>query len=303
MPEPILCSLCPRGCGAPRWETRGDGYCGMGTLPTVARAAPHFGEEPCVTGTGGSGAVFFGGCTLGCVFCQNGKLSKERFGIPVTPSELRDIFLRLIDKGVENVNLVTPTHYTDAIIEALRGGLPVPVVWNCGGYEKPETLRRLEGLVQVYMPDLKYLDAGLAARYSGAPDYPEAAKAAIEEMYRQTGPYRLDDRGVLQSGLLIRHLVLPGELDNSFDVMDYVASRFPKGEVLFSLMSQFTPQGGSDRFPNLGRGLTEEEHRRVTEYLGACGILAGFWQDRAAAGEDAIPAFDGTGVKAETAEE
>lgn len=292
----MICELCPRRCRALRTEEEGHGFCGMGTDPVVARAAPHFGEEPCISGPGGSGAVFFSGCTLGCLFCQNGSISRGRFGKRVTPAQLRKIFLNLCGQGVRNLNLVTAGHFTDAVLQALEGGVPVPVIWNSSGYERVESLRRLEGAVQVYLPDLKYLDGAMAARYSSAPDYPERAKAAILEMFRQTGPYELDEDGCIRKGVVLRHLVMPGDLENTFRVMDWVAETFRPGEILFSLMSQFTPQGGADRYPELGRRITPEEHRRAVDYLMASGIEDGFYQDPDSSGEDAIPAFDLTGV-------
>ncbi len=292
----MICELCPRRCRALRTEEEGHGFCGMGTDPVVARAAPHFGEEPCISGPGGSGAVFFSGCTLGCLFCQNGSISRGCFGKRVTPAQLRKIFLNLCGQGVRNLNLVTAGHFTDAVLQALEGGVPVPVIWNSSGYERVESLRRLEGAVQVYLPDLKYLDGAMAARYSSAPDYPERAKAAILEMFRQTGPYELDEDGCIRKGVVLRHLVMPGDLENTFQVMDWVAETFRPGEILFSLMSQFTPQGGADRYPELGRRITPEEHRRAVDYLMASGIEDGFYQDPDSSGEDAIPAFDLTGV-------
>ena len=292
----MICELCPRRCRALRTEEEGHGFCGMGTDPVVARAAPHFGEEPCISGPGGSGAVFFSGCTLGCLFCQNGSISRGRFGKRVTPAQLRKIFLNLCGQGVRNLNLVTAGHFTDAVLQALEGGVPVPVIWNSSGYERVESLRRLEGAVQVYLPDLKYLDGAMAARYSSAPDYPERAKAAILEMFRQTGPYELDEDGCIRKGVVLRHLVMPGDLENTFRVMDWVAETFRPGEILFSLMRQFTPQGGADRYPELGRRITPEEHRRAVDYLMASGIEDGFYQDPDSSGEDAIPAFDLTGV-------
>ena len=292
----MICELCPRRCRALRTEEEGRGFCGMGTDPVVARAAPHFGEEPCISGPGGSGAVFFSGCTLGCLFCQNESISRGRFGRRVTPGQLREIFLDLCGQGVRNLNLVTASHFTGAVLQALEGGVPVPVIWNSSGYERVETLRRLEGAVQVYLPDLKYLDGAMAARYSAAPDYPETAKAAILEMFRQTGPYQLDGDGCIRKGVVLRHLVMPGDLENTFRVMDWVSETFRPGEILFSLMSQFTPRGGADRYPELGRRITQEEHRRAVDYLMASGIEDGFYQDPDSSGEDAIPAFDLTGV-------
>ena len=266
----------------------------------VCRAAPHFGEEPCISGTRGSGAVFFAGCNLRCVFCQNHDISRGAAGEAVDVARLRDIFLALRDQGVHNINLVTPTHYADVIAEALSGlSLGIPVVWNSGGYESVETLRRLEGLVQVYMPDYKYADAALAGRYSAAPDYPETALAALREMYRQTGPFVLDGDGVLQRGLLIRHLILPGAPENTLRVIDAVEDNFPAEHVMFSLMSQYTPMPGLEAYPELRRRVSAAEYERCLSYLDFSDIKHGYTQSPESATEDMIPAFDGTGVRQE----
>ena len=234
-----ICSDCPRACQAQRTGNAGGGVCVSPMLPRVIRAAPHYGEEPCISGTRGAGTIFFSGCNLRCVFCQNREISRKSVGRILSVSELRTLMLRLRDQGVHNIELVTPTHFTRVIAEALDGlELGIPVVWNSSGYEKAETLRLLEGLVQVYMPDLKYLNSDTAKRYSAAADYPEVATAAISEMVRQRGSCRFDDAGLLQSGVLIRHLILPGHSAESMDVIDYVADSFSPGTVLFSLMSQ-----------------------------------------------------------------
>jgi len=291
-----FCSDCPRRCGAFRSDDRAGGFCASPSLPRAARAAPHFGEEPCISGTRGSGAVFFTGCNLRCVFCQNRDISRGG-GQSLTVPALRDTLRRLRDKGVHNINLVTGSHFVRPIAEALSGlELGIPVVWNSSGYESVETLRRLEGLVQIYMPDMKYARADLAKRYSMAEDYPTVAAAAIREMFRQTGPYVMDDIGLLQSGLLIRHLILPGEDLNTMDVIDFVADEFPHGSVLFSLMSQYTPMPGLDRFPELQNRVGRELHDRMLAYLKRRHIETGYWQEPDAAGADAIPAFDGTGL-------
>ena len=292
-----LCSVCPRGCGVDRAGGQ-LGFCAVPDAPMVARAAPHFGEEPCISGTHGSGAVFFSGCSLRCVFCQNRDISRGEHGNEITVAQLRAIFLRLRDEGVHNINLVTPSHYTPQIAEALTGlSLGIPVVWNSSGYESVETIKLLDGLVQIYMPDFKYSLPDAARRYSDAPDYPEVASAAILEMFRQVGVYRMDEDEILQSGVLIRHLILPGQLENSRGVIDWVAEHFPMGGVLFSLMGQYTPMPGvAEQFPELGRGVTESEANALYEYLLERGIEDGYWQEPEAAGEDMIPAFDGTGV-------
>lgn len=292
-----LCNDCPRRCGARRTDDTRGGVCASLALPCVARAAPHFGEEPCLTGSRGSGAVFFTGCSLRCVFCQNREISRGGAGEALTVPQLRDCFLRLRDRGVHNLNLVTGSHFARPIAEALDGlDLGIPVVWNSSGYESVETLRLLEGLVQIYLPDYKYSKSGPARRYSGAPDYPEVARAAIREMFRQTGPYVLDDEGLLRSGVLIRHLLLPGEELAAMDAIDFAAEEFPEGAVLFSLMSQYTPMPGLDRFPELQRPVTRGEHERMLAYFAKSG-LDGYWQEPDSATGEMIPAFDGTGVR------
>ena len=289
----MICTLCPRRCGAERTETEGHGFCGMPAGLRVARAALHLWEEPPLSGTRGSGTVFFSGCTLRCCYCQNREISAGGFGRAVTTGRLREIFEELIAQGAHNINLVTPTHFLPWILPALEPKLPVPVVYNCGGYESVETLRLLEGKVDVYLPDLEYADAALAARLSAAPDYFPAATAAIREMFRQTGPYVMED-GLLKRGVMIRHLVLPGQLDNTRRCIDWVAQTFSPGQVLFSLMSQYTPQPGSEG--PLGRHVTAGEYRSAVAYMKNCGITDGFTQERTAAREEYTPPFDLTGV-------
>ncbi len=290
----MLCNLCPRRCGALRTEDRGEGRCAMPSLPVVARAALHHWEEPCISGSRGSGAVFFSGCPLGCVFCQNGQISHGRFGRAVTPERLRAIFEDLIAQGAHNINLVSPTHFAHVLRQVLEEPLGVPVVWNTGGYERVETLRSLEGRVQVYLPDLKYADAALAAQYSDAPDYFDTARAAIEEMVRQTGPCQVGEDGLLRRGVLIRHLILPGALENTKAVLDYVANAFPPGAVLFSLMAQYTPQPEAKGL--LGRRVTGAEIRAAAAYMANVGITDGYTQGIEAAVPEYTPAFDLTGV-------
>ena len=295
----FICSDCPRRCGALRGTERSGGVCASPALPRVVRAAPHFGEEPCLSGTKGAGAIFFSGCNLRCVYCQNHEISRgASTGKTTDAAALREMMLRLRDEGVHCIDLVTPTHYVRTVREALTGlELGIPVVWNSSGYESVETLRTLEGLVQVYMPDYKYSDPALAGRYSAAADYPSVAAEAIREMVRQTGPYRLDEDGLLLSGVLIRHLILPGETENSMGAIDFVADSFPQGSVLFSLMSQYTPMPGLGRFPSLQRRVDAEENAHLIRYMHACGITDGYWQELSSATEDEIPAFDGTGVE------
>ncbi|MBQ2634354.1 MAG: radical SAM protein [Oscillospiraceae bacterium] len=290
------CRLCPRRCGAER--DRSPGFCGVPAAPLVCRAAPHFGEEPCISGSRGSGAVFFAGCALGCVYCQNREISRGSAGVKLDVPALRDLFRRLADSGVHNLNLVTASHFSDTVAEALAGlRLEIPVVWNSSGYETVEQLRQLEGLVQVWLPDFKYADPVLAARYSAAPDYPQVALAAIQEMYRQAGPADLDGDGLLRRGVLIRHLILPGAAENTLRVIDAVEDHFPAQNILFSLMAQYTPMPGLDRWPELTRPVSREEYERCRSYLDFSEIEKGYVQELESAGTEQIPAFDGTGVQ------
>jgi len=290
----MICELCPRRCGAERTERAGGGFCGMPAGITAAKAMLHRWEEPCLSGTRGAGCVFFTGCNLGCVYCQNGPISHENYGKRITAARLREIFGELIAQGAHCIDLVTPTHFTPWIAEALAEPLPVPVVWNSSGYERVSTLRTLEGKVQIYLPDLKYADRALAARLSGAEDYFEAACAAIDEMFRQVGPCVMGDDGLLRRGVILRHLVLPGQAENTRRVIDYAARRFRPGEVLFSLMSQYTPQPGAEGA--LARRVTGAEYRAAREYLLACGLTEGFVQEKSSAKEEYTPTFDLTGV-------
>ena len=292
----MICNLCPRRCGALRDETQGLGRCRMPSVPVAARAALHHWEEPPISGSRGSGTIFFSGCSLGCVFCQNQKISHRDFGKAVSLDRLVQICDELIAQGAHNINFVNPTHFTHAVRALLtRHPLPVPVVWNSGGYDRVETLRALEGLVDVYLPDLKYLDPDTAGRYSAAPDYPEAAAAAIREMVRQTGPCRFDGDGLLRRGTVIRHLILPGQVGQAKAVMDWVAREFPRGTVLFSLMSQYTPWGDLSACPELNRRLRPGEMRAAREYMENLG-LDGFTQERTSAREEYTPPFDLTGI-------
>ena len=288
------CTLCPRRCGVDR--TRGQlGFCKMPGQVHAARAGVHYWEEPVISGSFGSGAVFFSGCTLKCAFCQNYDISQENFGKPLTSAELRAAFERLIDEGVQNINLVTPTHFLPDILPALEPKLPVPVVCNCGGYESVETLRQLEGKIDVYLPDFKYSDNVLAKKLSSAPDYFETASAAILEMYRQVGKPVLED-GEMKRGLLLRHLVLPGCVDNSLGVLDWVAEHFRSGDILFSLMSQYIPMGRAAEMPPFDRRITELEYDSVLSYMMLLGIEDGYTQDFSSAERDYTPSFDLTGL-------
>ena len=288
------CTLCPRRCGVDR--TNGQlGFCRQPDRIYAARAAAHYWEEPVISGSFGSGAVFFSGCTLKCLFCQNGVISQENLGKEISHSHLREIFLRLIEDGVQNINLVTPTHFLPSILPALTPKLPVPVVYNCGGYERVETLRELEGLIDIYLPDMKYSDSALAGALSAAPDYVETAKAAIGEMYRQVGGAVIEDE-IMQRGMIVRHLMLPGALDNTLGVLDWFSGAFPKGDVLFSLMSQYVPMGRAKAMPPYDRRITEDEYDAALSYLELLGIEHGFTQDFSAATEDYIPDFSFEGL-------
>ena len=288
------CTLCPRRCGVDR--TRGQlGFCKMPGQIHAARAGVHYWEEPVISGSFGSGAVFFSGCTLKCAFCQNYDISQENFGKPMTSAELRAAFERLIDEGVQNINLVTPTHFLPDILPALEPKLPVPVVYNCGGYESVETLRQLEGKIDVYLPDFKYSDNALAKKLSSAPDYFETASAAILEMYRQVGKPVIEG-DEMKRGVLVRHLVLPDCVDNSLGVLDWVAEHFRSGDILFSLMSQYVPMGRAVEMPPFDRRITELEYDSVLSYMMLLGIEDGYTQDFSSAERGYTPSFDLTGL-------
>ena len=290
-----ICNFCARRCGIDR--SQHTGFCGMTETIRIARAGLHFWEEPCISGTKGSGTVFFSGCNLRCVYCQNYEISTGGSGQEITLPRLKEIYSELIAQGAHNINLVTPTHYTDAVLASLEDPLPVPVVYNTNGYEDVENLKRLDGKVQIYLPDLKYSDDSLAIRYSNAPGYFAAATRAIREMFRQTGRYRIDEEtGLMERGIIIRHLLLPGQVENTKRVIDWVAETFDPGDVLFSLMRQYIPHGKAEEYPELNRKVTDEEYQAVEDHLFDSGIEDGFVQDEDSASKDFIPSFDGTGV-------
>lgn len=289
------CFCCARMCGVDRNNSKS--FCAENNNLRVARAALHFWEEPCISGEKGSGTIFFSGCNLRCVYCQNYNISTCNQGIEITVERLREIFFELIEQGAHNINFVTPAHFSDGILQALETvDLPVPVVFNTNGYDSVENLKRFENKVQIYLPDLKYADNELALKLSHAPNYFEKSIAAINEMFRQRGAFKFNDDGMLVSGVVIRHLILPGHIENSKKIIDYVAETFAPGEVLFSLMRQYTPCGRIDDFPELQRTLTDEEYNEVEEYLFDSGIEDGFVQDKESAAEDFIPPFNGEGV-------
>lgn len=288
------CTLCPRRCGVNRANGQ-LGYCRMPGHLVAARAAAHYWEEPVIAGDFGSGAVFFSGCTLGCIFCQNEIISHGGYGKELSSEQLRDVFLRLIDEGVTNINLVTGTQFLPSILLALEPKLPVPVVWNCGGYESLETLRALEGYIDVYLPDFKYSDPKLAKLLSAAPDYPQVAAAAIQEMYRQTGPVTYQD-GVMVRGTMIRHLVLPGCVDNSLGVLDWISDTFPMRDVPVSLMRQYMPMGKAASIPPFDRPITDEEYDAVLSWMYLLGLENGFTQEAASSDCSYIPEFNFEGL-------
>lgn len=289
------CTLCPRMCGVDR-ENGELGFCGMPAKLYAARAALHVWEEPPISGERGSGAVFFSGCSLGCGFCQNSEISQGRFGKEITTGRLREIFMELIAQGAHNINLVTPTHFLPKILPALEPKLPVPVVYNCGGYERVETLRLLEGKADIYLPDLKFAEPGLAKALCGAEDYFPVAAQAIDEMLRQVGPPVYGPDGMLKRGVIIRHLVLPGQVQNSLKVLDYIADHFHKGSVLVSLMAQFVPSGRLKNTPPFDRTVTQEEYEAVVDWLYMLGLEDGFLQEPSAATDEYLPDFSLEGV-------
>lgn len=280
------CTLCPRMCGVDRTKQR-YGVCGCPDQALVAKTMLHKWEEPALAGAGGSGAVFFGGCTLRCSYCQNGAISTSAVGKPMDARMLRREMEALIAQGAENIDLVTPTHFLPTVLPALTPKLPVPVVYNCGGYERVETLKMLEGLVDIYLPDMKYASGLLARQLSCAADYPQVAKAAIREMVRQTGPVRWQGEKVV-SGTIIRHLILPGQVENSLKVLDWIGETFRPGEVLVSLMRQYTPIGGQK--PPMDRKITQEEYDAVLSWM-FLNDLEGFTQEEEAADSVYIPDF------------
>lgn len=293
------CRLCPRACGADRTAGK-TGFCGMSASLYVSRASLHMWEEPPISGERGSGTVFFAGCPLGCVFCQNAEISHEKHGKEISTERLAEIFLELQEKGAHNINLVTATHYTPHVTEALdiakRSGLNIPVVYNCGGYESVETLRMLRGYVDIYLPDFKYMSPELAAKYSLCKGYPERAKEALAEMVAQTGAPVFDESGMLLRGTVVRHLVLPGCVKDSIDVIKYLHETYGN-DIYISIMSQYTPSERlRARFPELARKLTKYEYGKVVRFATEIGVEKGFTQYGEAAAESFIPSFDGEGV-------
>lgn len=291
------CTLCPRMCGVNRHIRTG--LCGCSSKMAAARAALHFWEEPCISGNRGSGAVFFSGCTLKCCFCQNYSISQEGAGKEITPSRLEEIILKLQDKGAQNIDLITATQYLPTIIpvlEKIRGRLRIPVVYNCGGYERVETLRLLDGLIDVYLPDLKYYSPEVSGRYSKASDYFAYAGRAVKEMIRQTRKPVFSQEGILTKGVLIRHMVLPGQKEDSLRLLHWMAEELPKKRFLFSLMSQYTPFYKASEYPEINRRITSYEYQKVWEQALYLGLDQGYMQRRTSAREEYTPPFDLEGL-------
>lgn len=290
----MRCNLCPRKCNIDRSLSRG--FCSESDTLKIARAALHFGEEPVISGSGGSGTVFFSGCSLRCCFCQNHPISSGNFGKEITTDRLADIFMELQEQGAHNINLVSPTHFVPHIrraLDAVRHKLQIPVVYNTGGYETAETLQTLAGYVDVYLTDVKYKSSALSKKYSGAEDYYTFALPALLEMYRQTGSYVLKD-GLLQKGIILRHLILPGGRHDSMDIFRDLSQKIPARDVLVSLMSQYTPCHKAARFPELNRRITSFEYNTVLNTVIDLGF-EGFMQERTSATLEQTPDFDLTG--------
>ncbi len=289
------CQLCPRKCGADR-IIGVIGKCGCKGVLRVSRAAPHFGEEPCISGTHGSGAVFFSGCNLGCVFCQNGSISRNNYGFDVSEKRLSDIFIELQNKNVHNINLVTPTPWVPQIKAALemawRKGLFIPAVYNCGGYETVDTIKSLRGYIGIYMPDFKYIDSQLAKRLSNAEDYPEFAKRSLYEMVEQRGRFVFDG-DIMLRGVIVRHLVLPGYIENTYKTLEYLYSEYGD-DIYISIMNQYTQMNYSNEEP-IG-SVSDEQYAEIIKFARGIGIKNAYIQDGGAVGKDFIPDFDGTGV-------
>lgn len=299
-PELSNCTLCPRECHVNR--NAGEiGYCGQTAVLTAARAALHFWEEPCLSGTNGSGAVFFSGCNLRCVYCQNHEIAQGHLGRAITASRLCEIFLELQEKGAHNINLVTPTHFVPQIITALQAakkqGLSIPVVYNSSSYEKTETLKKLDGLVDIYLPDMKYFDSALSGQYSHAPDYFEKATDAIAEMVRQTGSPVFTDGpdSLMQKGVIVRHLLLPGCEKDSRHILRYLHETY-QNNIYVSIMNQYTPLSQVKNIPGLNRKISAREYEKIIDYAISIGIENGFIQEGETASESFIPAFDCEGI-------
>lgn len=285
------CKLCPHKCGTYKDSTIKSGVCNVTSEIKVARIAPHYWEEPSISGTKGSGAIFFSGCTMKCIYCQNSEISAENHGVTITPQKLSEEFRKLENMGVHNIDLISATQFLPAILRSFEIYKPnIPIVYNCGGYERVETLKTLEGIVDIYLPDFKYSDNSLALEYSGAENYVETATEAIKEMLRQTGNLVLDESGIAQSGVLIRHLVLPNHTKNSIGVINILKENF-RDNITLSLMGQYTPHSKALNHPKLFRKITKREYNKVLDHLVDCG-LDGYAQELKSADESYIPQWD-----------
>ncbi|MDE6253451.1 MAG: radical SAM protein [Lachnospiraceae bacterium] len=292
------CTLCPRECGIDR--TKHKGYCGCDDNVMIARAALHYWEEPCISGENGSGAVFFCGCTLKCCYCQNYLISHQNFGKIISVHRLSEIFLELQDKGAHNINLVTPTQYVPMILKALdlvKHRLLIPVVYNCGGYEKIDTINRLNGYVDIFLPDIKYYNEETAIKYSAAEGYFNRVSEAVSEMIRQTGKPELDCNGIIKKGVIIRHLVLPGHRKESMDILRWMKECLTDNSYMLSLMSQYTPSYKSDAYSEINRRVTTFEYDSVLDFAISLGIINGYMQDRKSAVKEYTPPFDLEGIE------
>lgn len=291
------CHLCPRNCGINR--NISVGFCGCDSTLKAARAALHHWEEPCISGTCGSGAVFFSGCTLKCCFCQNHLISQGTLGKELSPKRLGEIFLSLQEQGAHNIDLITATQFLPQILPALdfvKHKLHIPVIYNCGGYEKTETLALLKDYIDIYLPDLKYFDSALSWRYSKAKNYFEVASEAIPYMIEQTGGLRYDTQGILQKGVIIRHMVLPGGKEDSMQLLHWIKENLPKGNYLLSLLSQYTPFYKSSDYPEINRRITTYEYNKVLDTAISLGLTQGFMQEKSSAKEEYTPPFDLEGI-------
>ena len=292
------CCLCPRKCHADRTSGQ-KGFCGMNAEILCAKAYRHMWEEPCLTGEHGSGTVFFSGCNLKCIFCQNSGISAGRTGTVITTERLSEIFLKLQEQKAANINLVTGVcfipHIRNAIILAIKNGLTIPTVYNSSGYESPEALSLLDGFIDIYMPDMKYISPEMSGEYSKAPDYPDVAMKAIEEMFRQTGPAVFGDDGMMKKGVLVRHLVLPGSVPDSKRVLRYLHNTYGN-DIHISIMRQYTPMPAVSKHPLLSRKVSDEEYERVLEFACSIGIENGFTQEGEAVAESFIPEWDLEGL-------
>ena len=293
----MLCNLCPRNCNTDRDNSVG--YCKMTNTVKVSRAALHFWEEPCISAENGSGTVFFSGCNMGCVYCQNQDISHQGFGKEISVQRLAEIFLELQQKNAHNINLVTPTHYTPQIISAVKtareNGLSIPVVYNTSGYEKAENIQSLDGIVDVFLPDFKYISSATAQRYSYCADYPQMAKAAIRQMVKQAGPCVFDDDGIIQKGVIVRVLVLPGQTEEVKSIIEYLYNTYGD-DIFISIMSQYTPCTNLENYPEINRTITQQEYDDVVDFAVELGLENGFVQEGESAAESFIPPFNLEGV-------